>query len=122
VHNKAHGLLSDIDKDDILIDIDAVLIDINAALIDINAVLIDIDGVLININSVLIDIDSVLIDINVQPLTIIITVESKTANPDHFFGQPFEHIGANGKVKRYPRWGDQLLETDEDNFDSDFVN
>jgi hypothetical protein len=134
-NNEAHGLLSDIDNDGVLIDINAVLINIDAVLIDINAVLIDIDsvlididavlididGVLIDIDSVLIDIDTVLIDINVHPLTIITTVESKTANPDHFFGQPFEHIGANGKVKK-PGWGDQLLETDEDNFDSDFVN
>jgi hypothetical protein len=129
VHNEAHGLLSDIDNNGVLIninavliDIDTVLIDIDGVLIDIDTVLIDIDGVLIDIDSVLIDIDTVLIDINVHPLTIITTVESKTANPDHFFSQPFEHIGANGKVKKHPGWGDQLLETDEDNFDSDFVN
>jgi hypothetical protein len=94
----------------------------NGVFIDINSVLIDIDGVLIDIDSVLIDINGVIIDIDVQPLTIITTVESKTTNPDHFFSQPFEYIGANGKVKKHPGWGDQLLETDEDNFDSDFVN
>jgi hypothetical protein len=115
VHNKAHGLLSDIDNNGVFINIDAVLIDIDGVLIDIDSVLIDIDAVLI-------DIDAVLIDIDVQPLTIITTVESKTANPDHFFGQPFEHIGANGKVKKHPGWGDRLLEIDEDNFNSDFVN
>jgi hypothetical protein len=80
-------------------DNNGVFIDINGVLIDIDSVLIDIDGVLININSVL-------IDINVQPLTIITTVESKTTNPVHFFSQPFEHIGANGKVKKHPGWGD----------------
>jgi hypothetical protein len=128
-HNEAHRLLSDInndgvliDIDGVLIDIDGVLIDINGVLIDINTVLIDIDGVIIDIDGVLIDVNGVLIDINVQPLTIITTVESKTANPDHFFSQPFEHIKANGKVKKHPGWGDQLLETDEDNFDSDFVH
>jgi hypothetical protein len=63
-HNKAHGLLSDIDNNGVLININAVLIDIDAVLIDIDAVLIDIDSVLIDIDGVLIDIDVVLIDIN----------------------------------------------------------
>jgi hypothetical protein len=48
-----------------------------------------------------IDNDGILIDIDVQPLTIVTTVESKTADLDHFFSQPFEHVGANGKVKKH---------------------
>jgi hypothetical protein len=48
-----------------------------------------------------IDNNGVLIDIDVQPLTIIATVESKTADLDHFFSQLFEHVGANGKVKKH---------------------
>jgi hypothetical protein len=53
-----------------------------------------------------IDNNGVLININIQPLTIITSMESKTANLDHFFNQPFEYIGANGKVKKHPGWGD----------------
>jgi hypothetical protein len=106
-HNKAHGLLSDIDN--------------SCEDAQLNPKPKGMCTFLLNIQSLLyllhlakrlcreenpskveaIDNDGILIDIDVQPLTIVATVESKTADLDHFFSQPFEHVGANGKVKKH---------------------
>jgi hypothetical protein len=113
-HNEAHGLLSDIDnscKDaqlnpkpkgmfTFLLNIQSLLYLLHLAkrlCQEENPSKVDT----IDNNGATIDNDGILIDIDVQPLTIIATVESKTADLDHFFSQPFECVGANGKVKKH---------------------
>jgi hypothetical protein len=114
VHNEAHGLLSDINNSHedaqlnpkpkgmctFLLNIQSLLYLLHLAKRlrrEENPSKVEV----INNNGAMIDNNGILINIDVQPLTIVATVESKTADLDHFFSQPFEHVGANGKVKKH---------------------